>query len=82
MDVWSEEYTETNLDQILLSQSENRAWHKTLRTQAAALVDSRLAKLISHGAYLESRIAAAKETTECTRRAGILSRELVKYGRR
>jgi len=80
--MWTEDYSETSLGEILHSQTENRAWHKALRTKAAALVDSRLAKEISHVAYLESRTEAEREAAECSRRAGILSRELTKYGRR
>jgi hypothetical protein len=64
------------LEEVLLSESENRAWNKALRGQVTALVDSRLTKRISLEAYAQSRQHGNEDAAECKRRGIILVDEI------
>jgi len=53
---------------------ENRAWSNELRRRMAALVNSRMAKKISHEEYSTSRKTAKDEMAECNRKMAMLGR--------
>ena len=82
MAISSEDFQGLSIEELLRSQAENRAWHKELRAKTAELIKTRLGKTISHLEYIELRNAAANETTECTRRATMLTSELSSRGHR
>ena len=65
-----------SLDEILGMQAENRAWNKELRSQATALVNTRLAKTISLEDYAAGRQNATLQAAECKRRATALLSEI------
>ena len=73
---WSDYFSQSSFEDVLRIQAENRMWNKTLRLQAAALVDSRLAKQISREEYAMRRRAATEDAAECKRRGEILSDEI------
>ena len=73
---WPEDVSDLSLDEIFVLQAENRAWNKQLRTQATALVNTRLAKDISMEDYTASRQNAGTEAAECKRRAMVLLLEI------
>jgi hypothetical protein len=76
MTPWSEDLTGCSLEDVLSSQSNNRAWSKELRLQTAALINKRLAKDISRDEYMASRKLTDEHTAECRRRAAILLNRL------
>ncbi len=53
---------------------ETRAWSREIRRCMTDLVNSRIAKRISHEEYLAGRAAALDERAECDRRAALLNR--------
>ncbi len=53
---------------------ENRAWSSEIRRNMAALVNSRMAKQISHEEYSAGRKTAKMEMEECDRKMAILGR--------
>ena len=61
-------------------EAENRAWHRMLRMQVTALVDSRLAKEMSQPEYTMRRQSALADANECKRRGFILVREIRSRG--
>jgi hypothetical protein len=65
-----------SLEQVLRAETENRAWSKTLRQRATALLNSRLAKTISFEEYTVSRQKASRDAAECKQRGRILSDEI------
>jgi len=77
MSVWCEDFATFRLEEVLRWQAENRAWSKELRQRNAALVNSRLAKLISQDAYVSDRKLVSDDTAECRRRAAILDTQIV-----
>jgi hypothetical protein len=80
--VWSEDQSKRSLEEILLSEAENRAWSKALRGQVTALVDSRLAKQITLEAYATCRQHGNEDAAECKRRGMILVDEIGSRGGR
>jgi hypothetical protein len=76
MPLGSENFSAFSLEEICKSQNENRAWHKELRLRATALVNNRLAKLISRDEYAANRKADVEDAAECKRRATILVNEI------
>ena len=72
MPTWSEDFSAFRLEDVLQRQAQNRAWGKELRLRSSALVNDRLAKLISQDAYNSDRQRMNAETVECRRRAAIL----------
>ncbi|MEO7142685.1 MAG: hypothetical protein ABI165_04205 [Bryobacteraceae bacterium] len=76
MPLWSGDFSLSSLDEIVKSQSENRAWSKELRLKTTALVNSRLAKQISQDEYALNRKLTHEQAAECQRRAMILSNEI------
>jgi hypothetical protein len=61
------------LEDILLSQTENRAWSKELRLGISDVVTSRLAKKISLEQYAVDRKRFNEDMAECRRRANVLA---------
>ena len=61
------------LEDILLSQTENRAWSKELRLGISDVVASRLAKKISLEQYAVDRKRFNEDMAECRRRASVLA---------
>jgi hypothetical protein len=61
------------LEDILLSQTENRAWSKELRLGISDVVASRLAKKISLEQYAVDRKRFNEDMAECRRRANVLA---------
>jgi hypothetical protein len=65
-----------SLEEVMRSETENRAWHKELRRLSAALVNSRLAKSISLDEYVVNRKRANDDAAECRRRGTMLAQEI------
>jgi hypothetical protein len=65
-----------SLEQVLRAETENRAWGKTLRQRATALLNSRLANAISFEEYTAFRQQAGKDATECRQQGRILGDEI------
>jgi hypothetical protein len=65
-----------SLEQVLRAETENRAWGKTLRQRATALLNSRLAKVISFEEYTVFRQQANKDAAECKQQGRILNDEI------
>jgi len=80
--LWSEDLSGRTLEEVLLSEAENRAWNKALRGQVTALVDSRLAKQISLEAYAMRRQHGNEDAAECKRRGTMLVDEISNRGGR
>lgn len=78
MALWSEDFSESSLEDVLRSLAENRAWSKELRNRTSALVNRRLAKDISQADYLENRKLAYEEAAECRRRATLLDAQVLR----
>ncbi|MBZ5609221.1 MAG: hypothetical protein LAP38_13240 [Acidobacteriia bacterium] len=76
MSVWSEDFNGCSLEEVLRSQSENRAWSKELRLRTTALVNSRLANQINQADYTASRKLVQDEAAECRRRANLLDTQI------
>jgi len=76
MTTWSEDFSGRDLAAILQSQSENRAWGKELRRRNSALVNSRLAHVISQADYLTDRKLVQDDSLEYRRRATLLDAQL------
>jgi len=76
MPPWSENYSASNLEEVLQKQAENRAWSKELRRKANILVNSRLSNDISLADYLASRKVGHEESAECRRRANLIDLEI------
>ena len=74
--LWFDDLSGRTLEEVLLSEAENRAWNKALRGRAAALVGSRLAKQISLETYAKRRQQANQDAAECRRRGTILVDEI------
>jgi hypothetical protein len=74
--LWSDDLSGRSLEEVLLSEAENRAWNKALRGRVTALVDSRLTKRISLEAYAERRQHGNEDAAECKRRGIILVDEI------
>ena len=74
--LWSDDLSGRTLEEVLLSEAENRAWNKALRGRVAALVGSRLAKQISLEAYAERRQQGNEDAAECKRRGIVLVDEI------
>jgi hypothetical protein len=66
----------TRSEEVLRAEMENRAWSKTLRQQATALLNSRLAKKISFEEYTVFRQQANKDAAECKQQGKILGDEI------
>jgi len=66
----------SSLEEVLWAEVENRAWGKTLRQQATALLNSRLAKAISFEEYTVFRQQAKKDAAECKLQGKILADEI------
>jgi hypothetical protein len=78
--LWPNDLSGRSLDEVLRAKTENRAWHRTLRQRATALVNSRLAKAISLEEYAAGRQQANEDAAECKRREGILDHEIHSRG--
>jgi hypothetical protein len=65
-----------SLEQVLRAETENRAWSKTLRQRATALMNSRLAKAISFEEYTLFRQQGNKDADECKQNGRILDDEI------
>jgi len=78
---WTDDLSEQSRAAILRCDTENRAWNKTLRARAAALVNSRLAREISLEEYAISRQQNNADTAECKRRGAILFTEMSRRNR-
>ena len=76
MPLWFEDISTCSFEEILRSQTDNRAWSKELRLRTAALINSRLAKLISWEEYTANRKLAGHDAAECKRRAAMLADEI------
>ena len=66
----------SSLEEVLRAETENRAWSKTLRQRASALLNSRLAKAISFEEYAVFRQQANEDAAECKRQGRILIDEI------
>ena len=77
MQPWSEDFSESGLEDIIESQTENRAWGKEIRRRTNDLVNSRLAKNITHADYLTDRNLVHEDSAEYRRRASILEAQIV-----
>lgn len=73
---WSEDFSQHNLKEVVRLQEENRAWQRELRTNSAAIVNSRLAKQISPEEYTTKRQVVKDSANECKRRGGVLAQEV------
>jgi hypothetical protein len=73
MPVWCDELANHTVEDILLSQTENRAWSKELRLGIGDVVASRLAKKISLEQYAVDRKRFNEDMAECRRRANVLA---------
>ena len=73
MPVWCDDLANYSLEDILLSQTENRAWSKELRLGISDVVASRLAKKISLEEYAVDRKRFNEDMAECRRRASVLA---------
>jgi hypothetical protein len=78
----SDNLSGSSLEEILQADTENRAWSKTLRQRATALLNSRLAKAISFEEYTVFRQQANEDAAECKRQGTILSDEVLRRDRR
>jgi len=78
---WTDDLSERSRAEILLFDTENRAWNKALRGRAAALVNSRLAKEISLEEYTNCRQRENENAAECKRRGTILVAEMSRRNR-
>ena len=76
MSHWRGDVAASSLEEARLWQAENRAWSKTIRQGMSALVDSRLAKVISQGDYMTDRKRFDEEAVECRRRAALIDKQL------
>jgi len=76
MQFFPENIAARSLDELFTMQAENRAWNKQLRSQASALVNTRLAKNISLEEYAATRQRAAHDAEECKRRSMALLNEI------
>lgn len=76
MSLWPEDFSGFSLEEVLRSQTENRAWSKDLRRRTSDLVNSRLANAISRDDYIEHRKLASEQAAECRRRADILDSQI------
>ena len=76
MSPWSEDFSESSLEEILRTQAENRAWGKELRQKTNVLVNNRLAKNISQDDYIADRKIAHEDAAEYRRRAAILDSQI------
>ena len=76
---WPEDFSACGLEEILRSQTENRAWGKELRRRTNELVNSRLSKNISRADYDNDRKKFHKEAEEFRRRATILEAQIVRH---
>ena len=72
----SDDLSGNSLEQVLRAETENRAWSKTLRQRAAALLNSRLANAISFEEYTVFRQRANKDAAECKQQGRILDDEI------
>lgn len=79
MPTWSEDFSACGLEEILRSQTENRAWGKELRRRTNELVNSRLSKDISQADYDQNRQQFHKDAEEFRRRATILETQLGRH---
>ena len=77
MTSWSEDVSQFTLEQVLALRMENRAWYKELRQQTDTLMDSKLAKQITHEDYAIQRKLGNEAAAECQRRGAILAREVL-----
>jgi len=73
MTLWSDDWANHTLEDVLLSQTENRAWSKELRLGISVVVASRLAKEISLEQYSVDRKRFNEDMAECRRRASVLA---------
>ncbi|HYL76276.1 MAG TPA: hypothetical protein VEU96_18845 [Bryobacteraceae bacterium] len=78
MQPWTEDLSERGLDELVESQIENRAWGKELRRRTNDLVNSRLAKHITHADYVADRQLVHDDAAEYQRRAAILETQIVR----
>ena len=80
MTLWSDDLANHTLEDILLSQTENRAWSKELRLGIGVVVASRLANKISLEEYTVDRKRFNEDMAECRRRASVIA-EIIKNHR-
>jgi hypothetical protein len=79
MQPWPEDFSACGLEEIVRSQTENRAWGKELRRRTNELVNNRLSKHISQADYTNDREQFHKDTQEFRRRATILEAQIVRH---
>jgi hypothetical protein len=78
MGAWSDDVSACSLEELLQTQSENRAWSQDLRRKSNLLVNSRLANQISLEDYAADRKISQEEALECRRRAALLDKQIVR----
>jgi hypothetical protein len=78
----SENQSICSLEELVRAETENQALSKTVRVQANALVNSRLAKTISFEDYAVLRQQGHENAAECKRQGTILRREIRSLHRR
>ena len=82
MIAWPEDISEYTLEEVLALRIKNRAWQKELRQQTNTLMESKLAKQITHEDYAVQRKVGNEAAAECQRRGAILAREVFIRGQR
>jgi hypothetical protein len=73
---WPDDLSGLSNQAVLNFMDENRAWNKRLRAGTTALVNTRLAKMITKEEYASRRILTNQDAAECYRRASLLVRDM------
>jgi hypothetical protein len=73
---FSDPLSGNSLEQLVLAETENRAWSKTLRQRATVLLNTRLAKAISFEEYTVFRQQANKDAADCKQQGRMLDDEI------
>ena len=76
MSEWQVDLAASSLDEVWKWQAENRAWSKEIRQRISALVDSRLANMITQVDYFSTRKRFEEDAVECRRRTAILNQRI------
>ncbi len=77
---WTENLSDSTLEDVVRWQDENTAWYKELRLKINQLMDSKLANHIGSDEYKMNRKLANEEAEECKRRRRILVEEIMNRG--
>ena len=78
--LWTENLSDSTLEDVVRWQDENTAWYKELRLKINQLMDSKLANHIGSDEYKMNRKLANEEAEECKRRRRILVEEIMNRG--